>query len=159
MAAIINMTSDFLEVLLLATLPFTELRLALPLALTVYNLPPASAYIAAVIGNILPVIVIIKILPWFVSTFREKISLLDKFFTWWFNRVNSTYESKMKKWGTLALLIFVAIPLPMTGAWTGSVAAYLFNIPQKKAFIYILLGVMIAGIVILSGTLGIIKLF
>ena len=55
----------------------------------------------------------------------------------------------MEKYGAIALITFVAIPLPFTGAWTGSIGAFLFNIPFKKAFPLILLGVLISGAIML----------
>jgi uncharacterized membrane protein len=154
---LIEYFSSGIVIFILAALPITELRLALPLALTVYKLPLNIAYMTAVLGNIIPIVFLLTILPMFVIWTRGKLKTLDVFFSWWFGSVNKQYEQKIKRWGALALIIFVAIPLPMTGAWTGSVAAYLFKIPKVRAFIYITIGVMISGILVSLATLGVIK--
>jgi len=78
-------------------------------------------------------------------------------FSWWFSRVISRNESTFKRWGALALIILVAIPLPITGAWTGSVAAYLFEIKKPLAFLYITIGVIIAGGIVTFLTISGIK--
>lgn len=136
-----------------SAVPFTELRLALPIALTVFRIPVIEAYFLAVVGNIMPVIFLFAGLPPLVSWARLKAPPLDRFLTWWFGRVIRQYQGKLDRWGMLALLIFVAIPLPMTGAWTGTIAAYLFNLSKTYAFIYIVIGVMISGILVTTLTL------
>jgi uncharacterized membrane protein len=84
-----------------------------------------------------------------------KSYFLNRFFTWLFERTRSKTIDKYIKYGYWALILFVAIPLPITGAWTGSVAAYIFNIPFKKSWWLILLGIIIAGLIMTFGTLGI----
>jgi len=84
--------------------------------------------------------------------------MLGKFFDWWFTRTKK--RSKIiEEYGTLGLILFVAIPLPMTGAWSGCVASYLLGMRLRYAFPAIALGVIIAGIVVTLTTVGIIKIF
>lgn len=143
---------------LIAMLPIAELRGAIPIALGAYQLPIWQAYIFAVIGNLIPVIFILKwIYP--VSKFLRRWKIFDRFFVWLFARTRKKFYKKYEKWGDLALILFVAIPLPVTGAWTGSFAAFLFGIKLKKALPLITLGVIIAGIIVTLISISGIQIF
>lgn len=144
-----------LATILIAMLPIAELRAALPIALTVYKLPLTVAFFWSVVGNMLPIVILV----WFIRPlflFLSKHSkLADQFFSWWFNRVHYKFEKGALKYGiNIALVIFVAIPLPLTGAWSGAVASFLFGIPPRRALILILFGVIIAGIIVALLTQG-----
>lgn len=146
-----------LATVIIANLPFIELRGAIPFALY-YGISPISAYTLAVIGNLIP---IIFILAWLkpISSFLMKRSLFfNRFFNWLFIRTRAKHNKKIKQWGPLALIILVAIPLPMTGGWTGALVAFLFGFSFKKAFALITLGVLTAGIIVLLASLGIFKI-
>lgn len=144
---------------LIAMLPIAELRGAIPIALTVYQLEVWPAYVLAVIGNIIPAIFIVHLLGPVSGYLMQRFKIFNKFFTWLFARTKHKFTGKYEKWGNLALMIFVAIPLPITGAWTGAVAAFLFGIPKSKSLIFIGLGAAIAGIIVSLMTLGIISIF
>ncbi|MGB0757257.1 MAG: COG2426 family protein [Patescibacteria group bacterium] len=137
-----------------ALTPIGELRLAIPLGLTQYELPVALVYIVAVIGNMIPPILILYGLPLVADNLRSRSKRIDHFLNWLFERTRRKTEKHMKKYGPLGLMLFVAIPLPNTGAWTGSLAAWLFGVPKKTALMYTLFGVMIAGIVVTLLTFG-----
>ncbi|MCF7887339.1 MAG: small multi-drug export protein, partial [Candidatus Omnitrophica bacterium] len=79
------------------------------------------------------------------------------FFSWWFRRVEKRSDV-VKKWGFWGLVLLVAIPLPVTGAWTGTVAANLFELKIKKSFFAILIGVLIAGLIVSLVVKGVIGL-
>ena len=146
-----------MKVALIATFPVSELRGAIPIALTVYKMPIIQAYFCAVLGNIIPVLFLLLYLrPFFV--FLRKWRCFEMFFSWLFKRTRR-HEEKYEKYGALFLLFFVAIPLPVTGAWTGSVAAFVFGIRFKYAFPSILGGIMIAGLIVSLASLGIISIF
>lgn len=149
------MINDGLRIALLSTLPITELRGAIPLALTIYKMPVFPTYIFAVLGNIVPAIFLLLYLKPF-SDFLCRWCLFNMFFEWLFKRTRR-HEEKYEKYGALFLLFFVAIPLPGTGAWTGSVAAFVFGIRFWYAFPTIVGGVMIAGIIVTLASLGIIN--
>jgi len=144
-------------VLLIAMIPIVELRGALPVALTYYRLPAAAAYALAVIGNLLPVIIILLYIGPVSDQLRKASRIMDRFFAWLFARTRHKIANHYEKYGLLALAIFVAIPLPMTGAWTGALAAWLFGIDSRKALASIALGVMTAGIIVMLATLGVLK--
>jgi uncharacterized membrane protein len=150
--------TEEIKTILTAMTPIFELRGSIPLALTVFNLPIWSAFLLSILGNLIPVIFILWFLE-FVSNFLSDKSLIFKrFFNWLFERTKRNHQKKFDKWQSLALLILVAIPLPLTGAWTGSLVAFVFGIPKKKAFLLISIGVLIAGVIVTLSTLGIIKI-
>ena len=145
-----------LRIAFLSALPISELRGAIPLALAVYKMPVFPAYIFAVLGNIVPVIFLLLYLKPFTD-FLGRWVLLKMFFNWLFKRTRLNNQKKYEKYGALFLLFFVAIPLPITGAWTGSVAAFIFGIRFWYAFPTIAGGVMIAGIIVTLASLGVIS--
>lgn len=145
--------------LLFAMLPVFELRGAIPIALKIYQLNIYNAYFWAVLGNIIPIIFILWILGPISGFLRKHFKILDKFFIWLFRWTRRKHNKKFEKWGELALIIFVAIPLPITGGWSGALAAFVFGIPFRKALPLIVLGVLIAGVIVTLFTAGIIKAF
>lgn len=151
------MVSDLIKIFFLSTLPVTELRGAIPVALSYYRLPVLPSYIFAVLGNIIPAIFLLLYLKPF-SNFLRKWKAFDFFFDWLFQRTRR-HEKRYEKYGALFLLFFVAIPLPGTGVWTGSVAAFLFGIRFGYAFPMMVGGVIIAGLIVTGANLGIINLF
>jgi uncharacterized membrane protein len=140
---------------LIAMLPIAELRAALPIALLVYKLPLVSAFFWSVLGNMLPIIPIVYLIGPVVAFLTKHSKLANRFFSWWFNRVRYQFEKKSLRYGLrAALVIFVAIPLPLTGAWSGAVASFLFGVRPRRALILILFGVIIAGIIVTLLTRG-----
>jgi len=133
-------------VVLIAMLPIFELRLSLPLAITHYKMPWFKAFILSLIGNFLPIPFILLILRYCLN-FLSRFPLFASFFDWLFKRTRR--KSKViKKYESLGLIMFVMIPLPITGAWTGSVAAYLFDIKFLNSLICIAIGITFAGIIV-----------
>ncbi|MCD6170074.1 MAG: small multi-drug export protein [Candidatus Latescibacteria bacterium] len=138
---------------LIATLPVSELRGAIPWALTAGGLGWQQAYFYAVMGNFLPVIPLLLLLEP-VSLRLRKYSIWDRFFTWLFERTRRR-SRLVERYEALGLALFVAIPLPVTGAWTGTVAAFLFGIRFKLAVPAILAGIFMAGVVVTLASLGV----
>ncbi len=145
-------------VFLLSMLPIAELRIAIPFAIGVYKMPVLPSYFISVAGNIFPVFFILLFLEKISQFLTERSEIAKRFFDWLFCRTRKKFFENYERWGALALVIFVAIPLPFTGAWTGAVAAYLFGIPRKKAFVLISIGVAIAGLIVSLLTIGAIKI-
>jgi uncharacterized membrane protein len=83
-----------------------------------------------------------------VSTYLRRYRIFDSFFTWLFERTHRNHSVRFEKFGLLALTLFVAVPLPVTGAWTGCAAAFVFGIKFRHSFPAILTGVMIAGLIV-----------
>ncbi|MBU1167634.1 small multi-drug export protein [Patescibacteria group bacterium] len=144
-----------LATVLIAMIPIGELRGALPIALTVYDLPLWEAYLLSVLGNIIPVVFILWLLDPVSKWLMERSKIMKRFFDWLFSRTHKKHSHRFEKWGAAALITFVAIPLPITGAWTGAVAAFIFGIPFKKALPLITVGVLIAGVIVSIMTLGV----
>lgn len=119
-------------------------------------MPVLSAYIFAVLGNIVPAIFLLLFLKPF-SEYLRQWHYFNIFFEWLFKRTRRNTEEKFEKYGALFLLFFVAVPLPVTGAWTGSAAAFIFGIRFWYAFPTIAGGVMIAGVIVTLTSLGIIS--
>ena len=139
----------------LAMAPISELRGAIPYAITVGDLSWQKAYVISVIFNFIPVIPILYLIgP--ASEYLRRYKLFDRFFTGLFARTRR--RGKMiERFEVLGLVLFVAIPLPITGAWTGSVAAFLFGVRRHIALPAIFLGICIAGVVVTLASLGLIS--
>ncbi|NOZ58146.1 MAG: small multi-drug export protein [Euryarchaeota archaeon] len=145
-----------LVVVAVAAMPVSELRGAIPLALKVYGMSPLKSYVLAVAGNLLPVPVLLLFLGR-VENYLRRFRLFDSFFSWLFSRTRRRTGDKVEKYGALGLVPFVALPLPVTGAWTGVAAAYIFGIKFRYAFPAIALGVLIAGVVVTLASLGVLN--
>jgi len=146
-----------IKTILVGMSPFLELRGSIPLALTVYHLPVWSSFLFSVVGNLVPVIFILWLLERTSQFLSRHFSFFERFFSWLFERTRKRHREKFEKWEDFALIILVAIPLPLTGAWTGSLAAFVFGIPPKRAFSLIAIGVLIAGVIVTLSTLGVIN--
>jgi len=132
----------------IASMPVGELRASLPFALGVYKLSIPSAYFWSVIGNVLPVIFIVWLLEPASKFLIQRSKTAAKFFNWVFERTKYKFEGKYLKYGQYALILFVAIPFPITGAWSGSIAAFIFGIPRLKSFYFISIGILISGLIV-----------
>ncbi len=134
------------SVLLMAMLPIVELRGAIPYAISIQGMSYQEAYLWAVLGNLLPVLPLL----WALGPLERWLGRwrpFRLFFDWLFAR--SRRRGKLiDRFKFLGLVLFVGIPLPVTGAWTGVAAAYVFGIPPRRAFPAIVLGVLIAGVVV-----------
>jgi uncharacterized membrane protein len=138
--------------------PIFELRGAIPVALGAYKMTILEAYFWAVLGNIIPVIFWVffleKISNWLMKNFK----FWDKFFNWLFERTRKKANDKIAKYGDWGLFFLVAIPLPITGGWTGALTAFLFGIKKIKAIGIIFSGVLAAGLIVTLLTIGVISL-
>ncbi len=132
-------------VLLLAALPISELRGAIPAGFA-FGFSPLKSFYIAFIGNVIPVIPLLLFLKP-VSEFLRKMPVLSKFFNWLFERTKKR-AAIVERLEAIGLILFVAIPLPITGAWTGCVAASLFKVRFRYAFPAIVAGITIAGIIV-----------
>ena len=144
---------------LVAALPVSELRGAIPLAILKFGFSPTKAIFISFLGNILPVFPLLIGLEKISEYLSHKFYWFNRFFNWLFSRMRQKHEGHFHYWGDLALLIFVAIPLPLTGAYSGAVAAFVFGIPKKHAFWSIILGVLAAGIIVTFITVSGVNLF
>jgi uncharacterized membrane protein len=143
-----------LATLLLAALPFGELRGSLPVALTIYNMSIPEAAFWSILGNMLPVYFLLVFYEQGSAWLSQRSPKARQFFDWLFDNTRRRMHNQVAKYGVWALTIFVAVPLPITGAWTGSVAAFVFGLPKGKAFLAILGGVIVAAVIVTAVTTG-----
>ncbi len=140
----------------MAMVPVVELRGAIPAGIAA-GLPPAAAFAAAVLGNLVPV-------PFIILLSRRVFDRLRRTRTLgpWILRIERRTHLKgriVRKYRLMGLVIFVAIPLPGTGAWTGALIAALLDIRLRHALPALLAGVLAAGVLVTLLTLGVIRLF
>ena len=140
--------SKLFYVFLISMVPLIELRGAIPFAMG-FHLPIFSSYVVAILGNMLPVPVIFffarHVLEW--GKDKKYIGGIFSFFLEKGKREGEKLTAKTGKSIYIALLLFVGIPLPGTGAWTGTLAASILNLDFKKSYIAVVSGVVLAGII------------
>ncbi|MBE6159407.1 MAG: small multidrug export protein [Firmicutes bacterium] len=148
----------YLIVFLISMVPLIELRGAVPYAVYL-ELPLLPSYIIAIIGNMLPVPIIFffarKVLLW-----GKDKKVIGKFFTFCLEKGEkggNKLKAKAKNGLYVALLLFVGIPIPGTGAWTGTLAASILDMDFKKSVVSVMLGVILAGIIMGLLSLGLFR--
>ncbi len=146
----------YLWIFLISMVPLIELRGAIPVAVGL-GLPIVPSIIISVVGNMLPVPFIFLFARRVLEWGKDK-KVIGGFFTWCLEKGEKggrKLEAKAGRGLYWALLLFVGIPIPGTGAWTGTLAASILNMDFKKSVLYILLGVLLAGAIMLAASLGV----
>ncbi|MFH1537236.1 MAG: small multi-drug export protein [Patescibacteria group bacterium] len=156
--SIVNGIPKEIGLIIIAMIPIGELRGSIPIGIGVFKMNWITVFVLSVIGNMIPVFFVMYLIEP-IYNLLKKIKFFDKFFTWLFERTRKKFYAKHKSMGDIALIFFVGIPLPVTGAWTGSLAAWLFGIPPKKALPLIFFGVIMAGVIVTIFSMGIISIF
>lgn len=147
----------YLATVLVSMAPVIELRGGVPFGVAL-GLPVGGAFCAALVGNMLPVPIIVLFVRRAFQWIRRRIPRLGG----WVDRLEKAAWEKsdqVLRYQTWGLLIFVAIPLPGTGAWTGALIAALLDMRLKKAVPVIFLGVLIAGMIVTALTFGFLSIF
>lgn len=154
------MLKDYLWVFFISMVPLIELRGAIPVS-QIRHLPVIQSYIIAIIGNMLPVPFIYlfarRVLVWGADK-----PVIGKFFSWCLVKGEKGGKKLQAKAGRglfLALLLFVGIPLPGTGAWTGTLAASILDMDFKSTTAAVMLGVLLAGIIMMGLSFAGVQLF
>ena len=138
------MIGKYITVFVISLMPILELRGGL-IAASLLKIPPVPAYIISIIGNLIP----IPLILWFLDSvfaFMKKHKILVKFIDFC-ERKGNEKKGQIEKLGFWGLVLFVGVPLPGTGAWTGSLLASLLHLDRKKSFGVICLGVFCAGVI------------
>lgn len=131
---------------IISTLPIVELRGALPVAIYSFSMPWYKAFCLSVIGNLIPVPILLLCLDKIArAVSRSKRG--ERAVNWVFEHTRRRGKA-IERYERIGLMLFVAIPLPATGAWTGSIAAFLLGLSFRYAFLSILAGVLIAGAIV-----------
>ena len=152
-----TMAGEFTLTVLVSMVPVVDLRGGIPFGVAA-GLPVWAAFLAAILGNLIPapfiIVYIRRIFQWLRLRLPRLNSLVDKL-----EKKAHLKGQKVSKYKYLGLAIFVAIPLPGTGAWTGALAAAFLDMPLRKAIPSIVAGVLTAGVVISIVTFGVSSLF
>ena len=146
----------YLWIFLISMVPLIELRGAIPVAVGL-GLPIVPSIIISVVGNMLPVPFIFLFARRVLEWGKDK-KVIGGFFTWCLEKGEKggrKLEAKAGRGLYWALLLFVGIPIPGTGAWTGTLAASILNMDFKKSVRFVLLGVLLAGAIMLAASLGV----
>lgn len=151
----LSIVSQRLLTFLYAMTPIGELRLAIPYAIFAAKLPWQEAVPIAIVGNFVPVVPALLFLEYF-SHRLMRYPLCNRCLTWAFNRTRRR-SAVIERFEALGLVIFVGIPLPFTGAWSGCIAAFLFRIPLRLAVPCIALGILLAATIVTLVCLGVIS--
>jgi len=149
---------NLLSAIILSILPISELRGGIPLAIA-SGINPWQAFLICTLFNILIIPLVFLFLD-FIHKYLYKIRIYKIIFDKIITRARNKFQKHAgTKWEYPALFIFVAVPLPGTGAYTGSLIAWLFNLKRRKSILAIALGVLVAGIIITLISFGIFSLF
>lgn len=143
------MIEKLARVLLATVLPISELRGGIPLGILRYELDPLFIFCVAVIANTLIFFPVFFALRLLYDKLLYRIPLFDKYL----DSLRKRGRPKVEKYGFWGLCLFVAVPLPLTGAYTGTILAWLLGMDWRKAFLTVAVGVLIAGVVVLLITL------
>lgn len=143
-----------LIVFIISLMPILELRGGL-IAASLMNLNPVSSYIISIIGNIIPVPFILWLINYILDFMRnsKKLKKIAK----WLDKKVEKHKGQIEKYGFWGLVLFVGIPLPGTGAWTGCLIAACLEMDRKKAFVAAMLGILIASIIMMFISFGLLK--
>ncbi len=141
-------------VFIISLLPILELRGGL-LASSFLGLNPVSGYIVSIIGNVLPVPLILLFINKVLDMMEKSNINWMKKFARWLDKKARKHQDKIEKYGYLGLILFVGIPLPGTGAWTGCLVSSVLNMNKKKSFFAILAGIIMASIIMMFISYGI----
>ncbi len=138
--------NDVIYAIILSMMPVAELRGGIPYALA-HGINPVTSYLVCCAANILAFPIVYFFMGFFHDLFSKMAwysTLFDKIVI----RTRKKVGNKLEKWGFWGLMVFVMIPLPVTGAYTGTFAAWVFGIEKRKGFLAVSLGVLIAGIIV-----------
>lgn len=141
-------------VFIISLMPILELRGGL-IAAALLDLNPVTSYIISIIGNVLPVPFIL----WFINAILKWMrgSKHFKGIANWLDEKVQKHKNKIEKYGFWGLVLFVGIPLPGTGAWTGCLIAAVLEMDRKKAFLAALLGILMASVIMMLVSFGLLK--
>jgi uncharacterized membrane protein len=139
-----DMFPEWFQIFFGSMIPWIESRYVIPYALWEFNWELWQVFPLAILGNMLPIPFVLLFFK-FVEKLLRKFRFWTKVMDWLFKRTRERADGKIIKYEYLGLIMFVAVPLPFTGAWTGSLIAYLFDLKFSKSLFTILLGVVISA--------------
>ncbi len=149
------MLKNYIWIFFISMIPLIELRGAIPVSQAL-QMPVVLSYVVCIVGNMIPVPIIYLFARKFLEWGKDK-KIIGGICSFFLEKGSAAGEKMQKKAGRgifLALLLFVGIPLPGTGAWTGTLAASLLDMDFKETVAAVMLGVLLAGLIMMAGSLG-----
>ena len=140
------MIFDSFLIFFASMLPLVELRLGMIFGYLYFDLPILYAAISATLGNLIAVLIFYHYLPQ-IEKYLERFPRFKKYITKIFAKTHKEHSKKFIYWGEFFLVMFIALPIPGSGGWSGAILAFLFDLPRKEAFKFLTLGVIVAGFV------------
>jgi uncharacterized membrane protein len=150
---------DELMTFLTAMTPLGELRAAIPLGLVRYDIPAFPVFLLSVAGNLVPVPLLLFGLHKAGARVEGMANPLGTPLRWRTRQIKNRYGPFIRRRGFWAVMLLVAIPLPLTGAWTGCLAVWALHVPLRQGVAGIVLGVLVAGVVVTALSMAGIKVF
>lgn len=145
-------------VFLVSMMPVLEQRVGIPLAILVYNMPVLKAYVLVMAGNLGPVM----LLSYFAQNFHDYVIRNSQSVTsrYWLKKLKEAQDAfqKYEKYGLWGLMLFVALPIPGSGIFTGAMIAFLMGVPFKHSWPYLLFAVLLSGIFSVFVSVGLEKI-
>jgi uncharacterized membrane protein len=143
---------QILRIFFISMLPIGELRVSIPLAVANYHWPYWLALLIGTLGNLFFIFPLIWLIDTLLLKWIERGWFGSKLLVKIFNRAQAKTMGAYQKWAKWGLMVFVAIPLPLTGAWTGTLGSRLLGLSKRDTCFYVGLGVIIAGIIVTLAT-------
>lgn len=136
--------------IILGAMPVLEIRGAVTLAVFEFGFSFPKAFLLGALGNALPVVPALFVLRKFAEFLMRRWYFFNRLMTWLFEHFQKRHRDHFDswKWSSVALFVFVALPLPFTGAWSGIIASYVLGIPFWKSVLAICLGIMASGLIV-----------
>lgn len=148
-----------LAVALLAVVPVTEVRAAIPLGIEVFHLTPFASFWWAFLGSLIPMPFVFWLFPPFLRWAEKHLPPLHRFLDRHVRALEQHHRVAYERWGTFMLFLFIALPIPGSGVWSASLLAMLFDIKRHHAALAIVAGIFTASLLVLGVTLGAIRVF
>lgn len=148
--------SHEIYVFFISMLPFFELRLSIPYGI-INQVPWLETFLIATAGNFIPIIPLLLLLDR-VLNFLNKFNIFKKFYNFVIEKIHRN-KGIVEKYGKLGLFVFVAIPIPGSGVYTGAAIAMFIGMKKKDSLLSITLGMLVAGVLVTAATMGIINIF
>jgi len=139
--------NEIIKIILFTLLPFLELRASIPYGILKLNMDWITVFIIAVISNIILGLIIYWLLDHIIKVVT-KIKFIDFLYQKYINKTQNKIHKAVEKYGEYAIAVFIAIPLPMSGVYSGAIAAHIIGLEYKKFIIATIIGVLIAGIIV-----------
>jgi uncharacterized membrane protein len=149
----------WLATILMAMTPVGELRLSIPVSILGYRMPVWEVMILSIFGTMIPAVLIMLFVKPFHDWMEKRSSLFGREWIRILRHIQDRFAGRYEKYGLAVLLILFSIPFPGFGAWSGGLAAFVFGIPFRKAWPYLVIGTIIAAFLTLIVTVGADKIF